>query len=168
MLATFSVMINYGQLIVYLPSVNRPGHIWGDDELDQGFAWSPGIISLGVPEHAFICRVDVEIISTFSVSPDAISCLRVPFNIHETPVYIGSVFYYESVNIDNGPYSLIYEVLPGEGTWEIESAGKKEYGENSYAIKLCLIPGEDDRFEIIKPGGAIHTHKILSRLSKLA
>jgi hypothetical protein len=168
MLASLSVMINYSQLVIYQPFVQRPGHVWGDSELDQGFAWSPGIVSLGVPEHAFICLVEIETTNDFKLSDDAISCLRVPFDVSENPVNVGSVFFYDPVEIDKGPYSLIYEVLPGRGTWEIEENGQKETGENSYVLKLWLVPGENETFEILKVGGAIHTDKVLSRLSSLA
>lgn len=168
MLASLSIMINYGQLILYLPSVERPGHLWGDPELQQGFAWSPGIVSLGVPEHAFICTIEVEMTAAFTLSPDAISCLRVPFNVTETPVQVGSVFEYQPVNIQKGPYSLFYEVLPGRGTWEIEEDGEKESGDVDYVIKLWFVPDETDEFEILKTGGAVHTDKVLSRLTKLA
>lgn len=168
MLASLSVMINYGQLVIYLPSVKRPGHLWGDNELKQGFAWSPGIVSLAVPEHAFICLVEVDIARDFKLSGDAICCLRVPFDIFETPVYVGSIFNYDPVKIENGKYSLIYEVLPGRGTWEIDSDGVKEKGENSYVLKIWLVPSDDGSFEILKAGGPIQTDQVLSRLSDLA
>ncbi|MHC1550371.1 competence protein ComJ [Phyllobacterium sp. K27] len=168
MLTSLSVMINYGQLIIYLPSVKRPGHLWGENELKQGFAWSPGIVSLAVPEHAFICLVEIEIANDFKLSLDAISCLRVPFDISETPVNVGSIFHYDQITIEQNKYSLIYEVLPGRGTWEIDENGEKEQGENSYVLKIWLIPGEDDSFEILKTGGAVETDKILSRLTELA
>lgn len=168
MLSSLSVMINYGQLILYLPSVERPGHVWGEPELQQGFAWSPGIVSFGIPEHAFICTVEIEVVDTFSLSPDAISCLRVPFDVCEAPVQIGSVFAYDAVDIPMGRYSLICEILPGYGTWEIETDGEKESGDIDYVINLRFMTGESDLFDILKAGGAVHSDKILNRLSGLA
>ncbi|MEF2074919.1 competence protein ComJ [Consotaella aegiceratis] len=167
MLASLDVMISYGQLVIYLPSIQHPGHLWSDDELDQGFAWSPGIVSLGVPEHAFICLVNIDVANDFKLASNAISCLRVPFDIFETPVYVGSIYHYEAVKIKNGRYQLFYEVLPGQGTWEIYSNGKKDQGKYSYILNIVLVPGENDYFEILKVGGSIHTDKFLSRLSNL-
>lgn len=168
MLASLSVMINYGQLILYLPSVERPGHVWGEPELQQGFAWSPGIVSLGIPEHAFICTVEIDVVEAFTPSPDAISCLRVPFNLYATPVQVGSVFEYEPVDVPKGRYSLICEVLPGQGIWEIETGEEKEIGDIDHVIKLWFVPGETDVFEILKTGGAVYSGKVLSRFTELA
>jgi Competence protein J (ComJ) len=167
MLASLDVLINYSQLILYQPSIERPGHVWGDAELDQGFAWSPGIVSFGVPEHALVCRVEISIASSFEISADAISCLRVPFSIDESTTYVGSVFHYNSVKIDFGKYALFYEVLPGSGTATIENAGQTETVELSFVLKLCFVPDRSDTFEIVRSGGAVHSDKVLSRLSDL-
>lgn len=168
MLASFNVMINYGQLILYLPFVKRPGHMWAEPELEQGFAWSPGIVSFGVPEHAFVCTVEIELTDAFNLSADAICGLQVPFDVTETPVQVGSIFEYEAVDIEKGKYSLVYEVLPGRGTWEIEVEGEKESGDVDYVIKLWLLPSDLNVFEVLKVGGPVHSDKILSRLTDLA
>lgn len=168
MLASLNVLINYGQLILYLPSVDRPGHLWGEPEMQQGFAWSPGIVSFGVPEHAFICTVEIEMVDAFRTSPDAISCLRVPFDVSETPVQIGSIFEYEPVDIPTGAYSLMCEVLPGRGTWEIDTDDQKEIGDIDHVIKISLARGDSDIFEVLKTGGAVFSDKVLSRLCALA
>ncbi len=168
MLASLHIMINHSQLIMYLPSVERPGHIWGDAELDQGFAWSPGIVSLGVPEHAFICLVQIDVVRDFELSSDAISCVRVPFEIDKSPVFVGSVYHYDPVYVESGKYSLYYEAFPGQGTARIGNCGQMEVVEISNILKISLVPNGGDAFEVLKAGGRVQSNKVLSRLSEIA
>ena len=168
MIASLNVLINYSQLILYLPSSERPGHVWGEAELVQGFAWSPGIVSLSVPEHAMVCAVGIEAVSSFKMSPDAISCIRVPFTVDENPVFAGSVFFYEPVDIEFGNYSLYYEVIPGIGTAKINDGSQDQVFDIDYILKISLAQEPDSDFKILKAGGAVHSDKVLSRLSELA
>lgn len=168
MIASLNVMINYSQLIMYLPSIERPGHVWGDAELDQGFAWSPGIVSFSVPEHAMVCAVEIEAVSSFKMSLDAISCIRIPFTVDENPVFVGSVFFYDSVDIAFGEYGLFYEVIPGKGTAKINDGSQDQIVDIDYVLKISLVEGAEIDFEILKSGGAVHSDKVLRRLSELA
>lgn len=168
MIASLNVLINYSQLILYLPSIERPGHVWGDAELDQGFAWSPGIVSFSVPEHAMVCTVEIDTVSAFNMSADAISCVRVPFKVDESPLFVGSVFFYDPVDLGFGDYSLYYEVIPGSGTAKISNGTQDEIFNIDYVLKVSFLEENDGDFEILKSGGAVHSDKVLSRLSELA
>jgi hypothetical protein len=168
MLISLNMMINYGQIILYFPSVERPGHQWGDAEQLQGFAWSPGIVSLAVPEHAFMCIVNIDIVSDYQLDPGAISAIRVPFEINETPVFVGSIFHYDEVDLAPDKYSMFAELLPGVGTWEIDSDGVKEQGEFDYIVNLKFVSDKSNSFEILQTGGAVNSDRVLSRLTELA
>ena len=168
MLASLNIMINYSQLILYLPSIQKPGHLWTDPEFNQGFAWSPGIVSFGVPEDAFVCDVEIDVKGAFTLSPDAISCIQVPFDINESPLQVGSVFFYDPVDVPKAKYSLFYEVLPGaRRIWEMEVDGTQQSGNVDYILKLWFVPDESNHYEIIKMGGAVRSDKVLERVSPI-
>lgn len=120
---SFDLAVSHGQLIVGLPAVERPGHRWEEDHLRQGFAWSSGLVSLAVPEHAEICRVRVGLVRDHEVAANCISSVRVPFDVTAGPVRVGSVFEAEEVDVPRGLYTLFFEVLPGEGNWILEVDG---------------------------------------------
>lgn len=160
---TFDVMVNYGQVTVHLPSIERPGHEWGDAELEQGFAWSPGIVSLGVPEHCEDCRVEVLVAPAATLSPDAISAVSVPFTIPASPILVGSVFHFDEVAIAPGDYTLVTEILPVTGDADTDS----EY-EPSHLLRLHFSPGGDGAPAILKAGGAVRSERVLAERSALA
>jgi hypothetical protein len=156
------MMLNYGQVTISLPSVERPGHLWEEGHLRQGFAWSDGLASFGVPEHAETCRMDVRLVSDHEVDPRCISSVCVPFDAREGRALIGSVFGAEEVELPPGRYQLIFDVMPGEGTWSLEEDGQSISGEYSYLITIGFRPSAAPGFAILKAGGAVQSETVLS------
>ncbi|MGU3494787.1 competence protein ComJ [Xanthobacteraceae bacterium A53D] len=167
-IAAFDLMVNYGQIIVHLPSVERPGHAWGDAELAQGFAWSPGLASFGVPHHAFMCRVNVSVAPAHTLAADAISSVRVPFAVTDGPVMVGSVFHYDPVDLPTGRYALVFETTPGVGTYRFEDEGEIIEGDYDFTAHLVFMPDQAEVFEILKMGGTVESDRVLSSLTATA
>ncbi|ONG45015.1 hypothetical protein BKE38_26970 [Pseudoroseomonas deserti] len=158
---SFDLAVSHSQVIIHLPTVERPGHRWEEDHLRQGFAWSEGLVSLAVPEHAEICRVRVEIVEEHAVPADCLSCVRVPFEVTAGPLSIGSVFEAEEVEIPLDRYALIFTVRPGEGRWTLELDGETESGEYSDLLEVTLIPTADPSFAILRAGGGVQVDRVL-------
>lgn len=166
MIAALDIQINYGQLVLYLPSVERPGHRWEDDHLRQGFCWSPGIVSFSVPEHAEMCRVTIDLLPGYTPAFDAISAVRVPFAVTESPAMLGSVFHYDEVDIPRGSYELVFEARPGEGSYRLDDI--EEEIPYSYGLRLIFIPAASPTFRILKAGGPVTSRDVLRETAELA
>lgn len=154
-LAEIPVVIDYGQIFVFVPSVPRVGLLWTDDHVKQGFAWAPGIVCLGVSDHDGYDLIRVETSTDKSVAPEAFWAIRIPFEVERAGVQVGTVGVDHDVPVPEGKYSLIFEALPGQGL--IDEQGE----EYTYVLhlKFCRDPRPD--FEIIKKGSELGTDKVL-------
>lgn len=154
MISEFAVMVDYGQILVFVQGLPRPGLVWTPDHGAQGFAWAPGIVSFGIPDHDGESLIQVEVAPDMSIEPNALWAIRVPFTVPATPLRIGTVGAMEDVRVPQGSYSLVFEALPGD------IVGEHDYG-FVLRLKFCADPNPD--FEILKKGGSLTTDKVLRR-----
>lgn len=148
-LADFPITIDYAQVLVFTASHPRPGLLWTDQHVAQGFAWSEGIVSFGVPDHDGECRLQLEVAETITVAPDAISAVQVPFTIAED-IKLGSVFELREAELPLGTYELAFQILPGDE-------------EFAYVLRLTFAATDTPDFAILKPGGDVTATEILRR-----
>lgn len=153
-LADFPIGIDYTQVLVVTASHPRPGLLWTDDHVAQGFAWSEGLASFGVPDHDGLCRLQLEAAEAIALAPDAISAVQVPFTIVEA-IELGSVFERRKAELPLGAYALIFQILPGDDT-------------AAFILRLTFVPAENPDFAILKPGGDITATTVLRRDAELA
>lgn len=158
MIAEFDIVVDYSQILVYLSTVARPGLIWDDEHVAQGFAYRPGIVGFGLPDHDGACRVQVDTAAEVAVAPAAIWALSVPFDVSVGPVKIGTIFDSFDVAIPVGNYNLVFAVFEG-------SLVKRESGGDGYAyvIRLQFCPSKNPDFRILKKGGELTTDTVLRR-----
>ena len=71
MIAEFPITVLYTQVVVHLADLPRPGLLWDDDHVAQGFAWSEGIASFGVPDHDGECLLSVDVAEAVNIGEDS-------------------------------------------------------------------------------------------------
>jgi hypothetical protein len=150
----FSILVAYTQILVHLASHPKPGLLWTDQHVAQGFAWAEGVVSFGVPDHDGPCLIEVRSCDTGTLEAGALWAVQVPFKVTET-LMIGSLFDMRPVNMPVGQYNLIFEALAGR---------------DDAAFVFILKFAETDRpdFAILKQGDALTSDVVLRELAELA
>ncbi|WFR97614.1 competence protein ComJ [Rhizobium tumorigenes] len=152
MIAEFPITVLHTQVVVHLPGLPRPGLLWNDDHVAQGFAWSQGIVSFGVPDHDGQCLIRVDTAVSIQVDSSAAWAVQTPFELSATPLKIGTIGTMKDVRIPLGKYNLVFEALLGASA-----------GDYAFVLKLIFVPSEEPEFKILKQGAELTTDKVLSR-----
>jgi hypothetical protein len=161
-LAEIPVVIDYGQIFVFLPSVTKAGLLWTDDHVKQGFAWASGITCFGISDHDGYDLIRIETSTDKSIAPEALWAIRVPFEVERDGVQVGTVGVYQGVPVPQGKYSLVFEALTGRGLLN-------EQGEDyTYVLHLKFCPDPEPDFAIIKQGSELETDKVLQAKAEYA
>lgn len=155
----FPTPILYNQLTVFRHGLARPGLLWEDAHVAQGFAWDEETVAFGVSDTDENCFVDVAVADHVEVLPNAISALAVPFTAKATTLDIGSVGYVQPFTLPIGTYTLTCETLPGAVIDE------EPY---SFLFRLRFIPSAHPDFAILKRGGEVNADHILTTTAKRA
>ncbi len=155
MLAEFAVTVNYAQIIVYRRGLARPGLLWDDDHVAQGFAWDHEIVAFGVPDHDGECLVQVDL----TTMPDAVSVqslwmIETPFEVTTGQVEIGTILDTKLVTMPIGNYSLYFKAFPGA-----KIDGSQDY---PYRVRLAFCPNSSPAFGILK-SGELGAQRVLRR-----
>ncbi|WP_137136880.1 competence protein ComJ [Rhizobium sp. FKY42] len=152
MIAEFPITILYTQIVVHLPNIPRPGLLWDDDHVAQGFAWSEGIVSFGVPDHDGQCLIKVDVLDTIDISDSAYWVVQTPFEVASSPIKIGTIGNMKDIDVPAGSFNLVFEALPGEAE-----------GDYTFSLNLKFIRTDKPEFKILKAGDELSTNKILRR-----
>lgn len=154
MIAEFFLTILYAQVVVHLSDTARPGLIWTDDHVAQGFAWSEGIASFGVPDHDGQSLVMVTLPEAFSVSEDTLWAVQTPFAVSSAPLQIGTIGDVRAVPVPLSSYNLVFEALPG-------SAAPGE--DAAYVLRLHFVRTTEPEFAIIRQGVELSAGTVVRR-----
>lgn len=154
MIDSFPVLVDYTQILVHVASHPKPGLSWTDEHVAQGFAWSEGIVSFGVPDHDGECLLNILETISEDLEANAIWAVKVPFQVNET-LKIGTVFDTRSVNIPQGSYNLIFEAILGRDGY-------------AFIINLKFFAVDSPSFSILKQGGELSTNIILRQDADIA
>lgn len=148
--ASFSIAVNYTQVLAYVTGLDRPGLLWTDDHVAQGFAWDDGIACFGVPDHDGTCLIEVD---TGAAASDLTieSCLwaiEVPFNATAPTIQVGTILDDRPVSIAQGEHRLVFEA-------HASADGQ------AFRLRFCFIPSGPTRFAILKQG-TLQSAKVLT------
>lgn len=152
MITEFPTIVLYTQVVVHLPGLPRSGLLWNDDHVGQGFAWSEGIVSFGVPDHDGQCLIRVDNADSIEVNDSAEWAVQTPFDVSGTPLKIGSIGNMKDVKVPLGKYNLMFEAFPGASA-----------GDYAFMLNLIFVPAEAPEFKILKQGVELTTDKVLRR-----
>ncbi len=153
MIAEFPLTALYKQVVVHRADLPRPGLLWDDDHVDQGFAWSEGIVSFGVPDHDGQCFLQIDVAEELELEANAEWAVQTPFEV-DAPLKIGTITNMRDVLVPNGGYNLVFQALPGS------AAPEDGY---VYVLSLTFVKSVEPSFEILKQGEELATDKVLRR-----
>lgn len=149
-----SSFVAHTQILVHLARHPKPGVMWTDAPVAQGFAWAEGVVSFGVPDHDGPCLIGVQPFDTGALAPGALWAVQVPFKVSET-LMIGTVFDMRPVNLPVGQYNLFFEVPAGQD-------------DHAFGINLKFAKTETPSFAMLKQGGALATDVVPRKSAVLA
>lgn len=158
MIAEFPLTVLYTQVVVHLADLPRPGLLWDDEHVDQGFAWSEGIVSFGVPDHDGQCFLRIDLAEDFDLDPKTEWAVQTPFDVTQI-LKIGTIANMRDVVVPNGLYNVVFEALPGTSA-PIEGT--------AYLLSMKFIKSSEPSFEILKQGLELATDKVLRREAQRA
>ncbi|MDQ1194423.1 competence protein ComJ [Agrobacterium sp. SORGH_AS 787] len=158
MIAEFPLTVLYTQVVVHLADLPRPGLLWDDEHVNQGFAWAEGIVSFGVPDHDGQCFLRIDLTETFELDPEAEWAVQTPFEVTR-PLKVGTIANMHDVVVPNGLYNVVFQALPGSQA-PLEGM--------AYLLSITFVPTSNPSFEILKQGLELATDKVLRRDARQA
>ena len=108
----FALDISYSQLVVFQKGIENPFNDWEDTHVNQGFAWRPGSVSFGslLADEESLIQINTK--SQVGISKNSIRAIVVPFEITQNCIIVASVTQEIKVNVLNGTYELVFNVIP--------------------------------------------------------
>lgn len=108
----FTLDISYSQLVVFQKGIENPFNDWENTHVDQGFAWRPGSVSFGslLADEESLIQINTK--SQVGISKNSIRAIVVPFEITDNCIIVGSFTQEIEVNVLNGTYELVFNVIP--------------------------------------------------------
>jgi Competence protein J (ComJ) len=160
MIAGFSITVMYGQIVVHTTGLERPGLLWDQDHVAQGFAWDDGIVCFGIPDHDGMARLEVaKLEQEPPLSNQTLWAIAVPFEVTSGNVDVGTILLTKTIQLPPGNYQLVFEGCRGK------SVDAAEY---AFVVKLTFTPAHAPEFSIIMRGGELTTGTILRKHAKRA
>lgn len=156
MLSEFVLPILYTQVLLHDTTHPSPGLNWDDAHVAQGFAWSPGLVSFGVPDHDGDCMIQVRVEDELLLLDEAIWAVMVPYTVTE-PIEVGTVGLLTPVEVPHGSYNLVLEALPGLPDQDI-----------AYILVLTFVRTQNPEFAILRQGGELTTDSVLMQDASLS
>ena len=149
LVAEFNVTVTHAQVVVF----ERPpsAYEWTDDHVAQGFLFSPGDVSFGVPDHDSVCRIQIYSNEKFVPDDLCLWAVQVPFEVSGDYIHVGTVSEKREVHIDRDKYNLTFSVYDGH---VIDS-------DCNFMLNLFFSNDTNPSFAIIKKGIGITTDRVL-------
>lgn len=156
MLAQFFLTVLYTQITVAVPGTPVGGLLWTDDHVAQGFAWSQGFVSFGVPDHDGQVRIIVERSERFHPDAGTLWAVQTPLDVGFAPVRIGTIGEDHPVAVPAGRYNHVFEARTPTST---------SNGDIAYDLHLHFLETATPGFAILKQGEEIETDHVLSTVA---
>lgn len=153
MIAEFFLTVLYSQITIAAPDAAARGLLWTDKHVAQGFAWSPGFVSFGVPDHDGQVKVVVQGSPAFQPTAQTLWAVQTPFDVSASLVEVGTVGSGQGVGIPAGRYNLVFEV---------RSPASATSSDIAYVVHLHFIETPAPSFAILKQGDELETDRVLS------
>jgi hypothetical protein len=149
LIAEFNVTVTHAQVFVF----ERPpkAYEWTDDHVAQGFLFSPGDVSFGVPDHDGVCRIQIYSNEKFVPDDLCLWAVQVPFQVSGDYIRVGTVPETREVHIDRDNYNLTFSVYGGHVIGD----------DCAFLLKLFFSNDTGPSFDIIKKGIGITTDRVL-------
>lgn len=113
MTTTIPLEISYGQLAVFVSSLDRPFNDWTERHVAQGFAWRPGSVSFRTLVEAGRHSIEINVTNRVAaVHAEAVRVVEVPFEVpSDGAVEVGSISEAVQLSLPAGSHLLRCEFL---------------------------------------------------------
>jgi Competence protein J (ComJ) len=156
----FKISVMYGQIVVYRTHLERPGLLWENDHVAQGFAWDHEIVSFGVPDHDGMSLLEVNVgEARQSLSEQTLWAAEVPFDVTTGEVEVGTVMMMNSIKMPIGKHSLIFEGCSG---------GRFDSNDYAFFLRLSFSINDNADFKILRKGYELTADKVLRKDARRA
>lgn len=156
----FPLSVLYTQVTVFRTGLPRPGLLWDDQHVAQGFAWDEETVSFGVPDHDGPCWIDVDHSQhPVELHEQALWSVAVPFRAKGISVDVGTIGIARQFMLPPGLYQLTFDALPGQ------SRDGETY---AYTFLLRFHADNAADFQIRRQGTELLTNQVLRRDAKRA
>lgn len=156
----FPLTVLYTQVTVFRHGLPRPGLLWDDDHVAQGFAWDEETVAFGVPDHDGQCWISVDLVDRPPpVPPAALWGVEVPFLASSGRLDIGTVGLAHAYGVPVGQYALAFLAFGAERIDGIDYA---------FRLHLQFFRNPSPEFKILKQGDELQTDTILRKEARRA
>jgi hypothetical protein len=149
LIAEFDVTVTHAQIVVFQHTPKA--YEWTDDHVAQGFLFSPGDVSFGIPDHDGVCRIQIYSKEKFVLDDLCLWAVQVPFEVNEDYIHVGTVSDTREVNMDKDNYNLVFSVYDGHVLSE----------DCAFLLKILFSNDTTPSFGILKKGIGITTDHVL-------
>jgi hypothetical protein len=105
----FSLELAWSQISLFDANLVDPFNDWNERHLRQGFTWRPGSVSFKTPERFGEIDVEMDLVGSLKVEPDARRAMIVPFTTWAGVIEISTISQAEVIDIPPGRYALLYQ-----------------------------------------------------------
>jgi len=86
----FDIYVTYSQLAVFSPRLSEPFNAWTDEQVRDGYSWSPQSVSFKTPLESG--TYTVEVVEVLNQSSSVDGSIEVPFDVPDDgKVEVGSI-----------------------------------------------------------------------------
>jgi hypothetical protein len=149
LITEFDCTVTHAQVVVFerLPKAYE----WTGDHVAQGFLFSPGDVSFGVPDHDGVCRIQIYGNEKFVPDDLCLWAVQVPFEVSGDYIHVGTVSETRGIYIYSDNYNLTFSVYDGRVIG----------GDCTFLLKIFFSSDANPAFNIIKKGIGITTDRVL-------
>lgn len=108
----FQIYISYSQMCLFMSSLAEPFNDWDDRHFSQGFSWRPGSVSFRALAEDGVHGINLYINEPIPpLSDDCIRAFRVPFQVTDGNIEVGSISDLQPFNIPIDSYVVQVEFI---------------------------------------------------------
>ncbi|MBC7817687.1 MAG: hypothetical protein IAG10_12410 [Planctomycetaceae bacterium] len=155
--ASLEFEVSYGQLAVFVSSLDKPYNDWTAKHVAQGFSWRPHSVSFRTlaeaGRHAAVVNLDAR---TGPLHPDTVRAIEVPFDVPEDgAIEIGGIAETIPFSLPPGRYLLRCEFLATEN-------------ESPNRVHLTFANEESPRFSVVLADAELSDYENILRTAEPA
>ena len=130
--------VSYGQLAVFVSSLEHPFNDWTDQHVSQGFAWRPGSVSFRTLLEAGQHLVEINVVDHMSaVHHEAVRVVEVPFQVStDGTVEVGSIAETVPLSLPTGLFLLRCELMQPQSL--------------NARVQLTFARNDEPRFAVVR------------------
>jgi len=136
---SFTLFVLYGQIAIFLSSLQQPFNDWLQKHVDQGFSWRQGSAAFRTLEESGQHLIELEVLKQPKVvSEEAVRVIEVPFEVvGDDTIEIASISESIPLKLSVGLYSLRCELFAKDG-------------DGNFPVRIIFTHSEFPEFNVVR------------------